>query len=85
MGWRQVKQLNLLVPDAFSDAFRQSALEAGGEPTHLLQAQARVLERYELGEIVREEVSVVRAEGEARAKLGRSAGGQARAAKLSKL
>lgn len=87
MGWRQVSnaQLNMLVPDDFAESFRDRATEAGGEPTHLLQAQTRVIERYELDEIVRGEVALVRAEGEARAKLGRSAGGRARAVKLAKL
>ena len=78
-------QLNMKLPPEFRDTFQRSATEAGGDPAQLLQAQARVIERYELDEIVREEVSLVRAEGEARAKLGRSAGGRARAAKLAKL
>jgi len=73
------------LPPEFRDAFLRLAAELGAEPAQLLQAQTRAIEEYELDDIVREKVAIVRAEGEARAKLGRSAGGRARAVKLSKL
>jgi hypothetical protein len=72
-----VSQLNLYVPDEFAKTFRNAADDAGCLPTHLLQAQTRVLERYDLAAEVRAEAIAVSNEGWLRQDLGSSAGGRA--------
>jgi hypothetical protein len=68
-------RLNVRGPTAFCDSIHAAAADLGCDPSHVLQADARVIERLGLHNERRSEVAQILAEGALLRSFGGSVGG----------